>query len=122
MSQYIHDFNVRKRLFWFQEASRLGVNRACLKLGIYKSHFYYWKKRYVQLGAEGLAPKSRKPRSSPKLSPQSLVDLVLDIREDTQRGADTIALLLFQKHQIKAPRSTINKILKREGKIDDRKK
>ncbi len=27
--RYLKDTGVRKRLFWMQEASRLGVNQAC---------------------------------------------------------------------------------------------
>jgi transposase InsO family protein len=117
MSHYIHDLSVRKRLFWIKEAQRLGVNQACLKLGIYKSHFYYWKKRYDLLGLEGLKAQSRKPKSSPSLSKPELVQKVLALREDTQRGADTISLLLYRHHGLKIHRSTIHKILKREGLI-----
>lgn len=114
---YIQDCSVRKRLFWIHEAQRLGVNRACLKLGIYKSHFYYWKRRFDRNGWEGLANQSRRPKHMPRLSDSSLVQKVLAVREDTDRGADTIALLLWQKHRLKVHRSTVNKILKREGKI-----
>lgn len=119
---YIQDILVRKRLFWIKEAQRLGVNKACLKLGIYKSQFYYWKHRFDSSGIEGLKNKSKKPHHSPKLSSQEIVDLVLDLRTQTERGADTISLLLKQKHQLIVKRSTINKILKREGFIQKRER
>lgn len=114
---YIQDSRIRKRLFWLQEAHRLGVNRACLRLGIYKSHFYYWKRRFDGLGIDGLANRSKRPKRMPRLSDSALVQKVLAVREDTDRGADTIALLLWQKHRLKVHRSTVHKILKREGKI-----
>lgn len=119
---YIRDILVRKRLFWMEEASRLGVNLACKRLGIYKSHFYYWKRRFDQLGTEGLSNRSRRPRRSPQLSRRSLVEKVLVLREETRRGADTLALLLFKRFGIKIPRSTVNKILRREGKIEKRQR
>ncbi len=71
MSQvYIQDMLVRKRLFWIEEAKRLGVRPACLKLGIYRSHYYYWKRRFNQLGIEGL-PEDR--RGLPDFLKQSLL-------------------------------------------------
>lgn len=111
---YIQDTAVRKRLFWFREADRLGVNRACQKLGIYKSHFYYWKQRLARGGPDGLANRSRRPHHSPRLSGTSLVFTVLALRAETQRGADTLALLLQQRSGQKISRSTIHKILRRE--------
>jgi len=121
-SVYIQDVSVRKRLFWIKEAQRLGVNQACLKLGLYKSQFYYWKRRYDLQGLPGLKNKSTKPHLSPRLSSQEIVDHVLAVRVETERGADTISLLLKQKHQLIVKRSTINKILKREGFIQKRNK
>jgi transposase InsO family protein len=119
---YIRDAMVRKRLFWIREAARLGVNQACLKLGIHKSHFYYWKRRFDRKGVEGLFPRSRCPRSSPRLSPRTLVRRVLHLREETRRGADTIALLLGKRFGLKIPRSTVHKILTREGLVQKRQR
>lgn len=120
---YIHDVTVRKRVFWIREAQRLGVNRACKSLGIYKSHFYYWKRRFDQSGAEGLKNHPRRPRSSPRLSKSPLVMKILLLRRETGgRGADTIALLLKSRYGLKISRSTIHKILKREDQIKKRER
>jgi transposase InsO family protein len=119
---YIKDIEARKRFFWIKEAQRLGVNRACLKLGIYKSHYYYWKKRYDRFGVEGLSNRSRKPRRSPRLSGRKLVRRVLAVRADTDRGADTISWLLHERYGLRVPRSTVHKILRRTGCIEQRKK
>lgn len=116
----IHSTLVRKRLFWLEEAARLGIRAACLKLGIHRSHFYYWKKRFDQGGVPALSNLSTKPKSSPKISSELISSRVLELREETYRGADTIALLYRQRYGQKLSRSTINKILKREGKIEKR--
>lgn len=117
MSVYIQDVLVRKRLFWMQEVNRLGVNAACRKLGIYKSHYYYWSKRYLWYGIEGLKNHPTTPKVFPRISKPSLVSKILDLRAETERGADTIALLLLQRFGLRVSRSTVNKILQRSGKI-----
>jgi len=123
MSQvYIQDVLVRKRLFWIKEANRLGVRPACLKLGIHRSHYYYWKRRFDQWGEIGLYNRSRRPKRSPKLSKQEIVKRVLLLREETYRGADTLALLYLKRYQARVPRSTIMNILRRAGKIEKRNK
>lgn len=117
---YLQDVLVRKRLFWIQEAQRLGIRAACLKLGIHRSHYYYWKRRYDQLGIEGLKNRSRRPHHSPRLSQALIVERVLALREETYRGADTLALLYQQRFKERLSRSTIVKILRRAGRIEAR--
>lgn len=119
---YIRETSVRKRLFWIKEAERLGVNRACQKLGIYKSQFYYWKRRYDLEGIDGLKVRSCRPKSSPRLSRTSLVAKILEIRRETLRGADTIAVLLNSRYGLKVCRSTIHNVLRREGQIKKRER
>lgn len=120
---YIHDVAVRKRVFWIREAERLGVNRACKGLGIYKSHLYYWKRRFDQSGIEGLKNRPRRPRRSPRLSRASLVMKILLLRRETGgRGADTIALLLKGRFGLKVSRSTVHKVLRREDQIKKRER
>lgn len=114
---YIRDVVVRKRLFWLREAERLGINRFCFSRGIHKSQFYYWKRRFDREGIEGLKNRSSRPRSSPRLSRSSLVMKILLLRRETLRGADTIALLLHSRYGLKIGRSTVHKVLKREGQI-----
>src|SRR5262249_22719784 len=84
--------------------------------------YYYWKKRFDQFGIEGLSNRSRKPKNSPKISCPELVQRVLLLREETERGADTLALLYQQRFGERLSRSTIVHILKREGKIQKRTK
>ena len=119
---YIQDVRVRKRLFWMEEAKRLGVRPACLKLGIHRSHYYYWKRRLDQFGVEGLYNRSRRPKKSPRLSQVELVERILALREETYRGADTLALLYQQRYGKRVSRSTIVHILRRAGKIEERKR
>lgn len=123
MSQvYIRDVLVRKRLFWLKEAERLGINRACLKLGIHKSQFYYWKRRFCESGIEGLKNRSRRPKRSPRLTRASLVMKILLLRRETGQGADTIAWHLKSRFGLIVSRSTVHKILKREDQIQKRER
>lgn len=119
---YIRDVVIRKRVFWLKEAERLGINRACKSLGIYKSHFYYWKRRFDQAGIEGFKNRSRRPKTSPRLSKAPLVMKVLLLRRETGRGADTISLLLKTRYRLTISRSTVHKILKREDQIKKRER
>lgn len=44
------------------EASELGVKRTLAELGINRSTFYEWYRRYAEGGYDGLAPRSHAPR------------------------------------------------------------
>jgi transposase-like protein len=49
------------------EPKRTGesVAEVCLRRGISRASFYRYRQRFLQEGAEGLEPRSRRPRRSP---------------------------------------------------------
>ena len=49
------------------EPGRTGesVAAVCARRGVSRASFYRYRKRWLELGAEGLEPRSRRPRSSP---------------------------------------------------------
>jgi transposase InsO family protein len=75
--------------------------------------------------AEGdlaLEPRSRRPGSSPRATPQATVDVVLRLRKHLAEagldgGADTIAWHLHHHHGTQLSRATINHILTRAGAV-----
>ena len=113
----IDDVKVRRRLFLIREAESKGVKWACMRMGLHRSTFYYWKKRYDQYGEEGLKDHSRRPHRSPKKTSDTIIRLISEIREDTQRGPRTISVLLRRDHGLRIPSSTVHRVLRREGYI-----
>ena len=78
--------------------------------------------RYRAEGQTALAPRSRRPTSSPRTTSAATVELVLRLRKQLSEagldaGADTIGWHLARHHQITVSRATINRILVRAGAV-----
>ena len=67
MSTATDDRQVRRRLAILHHAEEITGNVAmtCRYYGITRQSFYAWKRRYEELGLEGLKDRSRRPRSAP---------------------------------------------------------
>ncbi|HEY8654142.1 MAG TPA: helix-turn-helix domain-containing protein [Dermatophilaceae bacterium] len=96
-----------------QVAARYGVHRAWV---------YKLKARYQAEGEAALEPRSRRPRSSPRATPEQTVELVRSLRHQLtvaglDAGADTIGWHLQHHHQVSLSRATINRILVRAGAV-----
>lgn len=121
----------KMRYQWFREYKTLkNVKRVCLKLGIHRSRFYYWKKRLnLRVSGEGkgyartqrLKAYSRRPNTNPRSYSQEIIDLIVKIRKRTKGGADTIWFLLRDRYAIYISVTGIYKVLKREGLIREKK-
>ena len=48
----------------------------CRRYQISRQTFYEYRRRYREQGADGLAPRSRRPRSSPRQTPPEIEDLM----------------------------------------------
>ena len=59
------DKEIRKRLQWVQLAEQLSDTQVCLKCGISRPTLRKWVSRYRTHGLDGLASKSRRPKTSP---------------------------------------------------------
>jgi transposase InsO family protein len=76
--------------------------------------------RFLAEGEAGLAPRSRRPRSSPRRTEAAVEDEIVEIRKDLDKhgheaGAATIAFHLQQRHGSTPAVSTIWRILTARG-------
>jgi len=122
----------RVRNQWFKEYEKYdNVTKVCRMFGIERSKFYYWKKR-INLKSSGkgkgyarmkrLIAYSRRPKAHPKQYPDEWIKLIVKIRKRTNFGADNIWFMLRDKYGIYVSVSGINKVLKREGLVKERRK
>jgi transposase InsO family protein len=97
-------------------ARQSGSNKRqlCRRFGISPQTGYKWLKRYEESGQHGLQERSRKPASSPKLTPVDLETDVVALRKDHPAwGGRTISYLLEKRI---AP-STVTNVLHRHSLI-----
>ena len=76
--------------------------------------------RYLAEGDQGLVPRSRRPRTSPRQTPREIEDEIVAIRKELDKdgheaGAATIAAHLQQRHGASPAVSTIWRILTARG-------
>jgi transposase InsO family protein len=99
-----------------------GANRdrLCQRFGISRKTGYKWLARYHLEGDPGLADRSRRPRSSPGMTPPALVEAVLRLREahPAWGGRKLRARLAALGHAAVPAASTITAILHLHGRID----
>lgn len=112
--QRIVSDSVRQRLFLMRLGKRLGVKKACERMGKHRSYFYYWKKRYQKGGWRSLSDRSRKPKRMPRLTSPELETAVVRLRKKTNYGKERIHDELKDRG-IVIPVSTIGKILDRRN-------
>lgn len=105
-----------------------NISRLCRRFGISRPTGYRWLGRYQQEGLDGLAERSRRPRSSPNKTPDEIEQLVVAARraDPGWGGRKLRAHLLNQARrgaiaaapdQIPAA-STITAILDRHGMLE----
>ena len=92
------------------------------RYGVHRAWVYKLKARYEAEGDTALAPRSRRPKSSPTATPPATAELVLALRKQLSEqgldaGADTIGWHLHHRHQTTLSRATINRILTRAGAV-----
>jgi transposase InsO family protein len=96
--------------------------QVAVRYGVHRSWVYKLKARYQAEGDTALAPRSRRPHTSPNATPPETVELVLRLRQELLRaghdaGPDTLGWHLAQHHQITLSRTTLHRILTRHGAI-----
>jgi transposase InsO family protein len=107
-------------------ASIPGANKSelCRRFRISRSNGNKWLKRFLAEGRRGLADRSRRPRSSPKQTPQAVEAEVLRIRNESNNawGGRKIERVMRKGDKFAAPvASTITEILRRHGKLEERR-
>jgi transposase InsO family protein len=92
------------------------------RYGVHRSWVYRLKARYQADGEAAFEPRSRRPRTSPRSTPEVTVALVLRLRKELAEagldaGAETIGWHLTHRHQVTLSRATIHRILVRAGAV-----
>ena len=115
MSTNIEDRQVKRRLAILHHAEEITGNVAmtCRYYGITRQTFYCWKRRYDELGCEGLKDRSRRPKTSPNATHVDVVGKILYLRQSYHFGPSKISMYLKRYHDVAISPSGVWRILKR---------
>jgi transposase InsO family protein len=97
-----------------------NISRLCRYFQISRKTAYKWLGRFCREGEAGLAERSRRPRSSPGMTPPALEDALLRLRQEHPAwgGRKLRARLQHLGWEAVPAASTITGILRRHGLID----
>lgn len=109
---------IQARLNLFREAEKVGVKRACLRLGVSRKTFYKWRSRYLSSGKaiESLQDQSRRPKRCPRQMDASIARRIREIRKHRECGPRLISYYLAKEKVFISP-SGVYKALKRAGEV-----
>lgn len=114
----------KKRLKWIDYyLKHKNGRKTCRYFGISQTTFYKWFYRYQEMGLKGLESLSRKPRNFRKgeVSTQT-IDLIVSLRKTYPAWSKyKLSVILKRDYTIVISPSTIGRILKKKGLIDERK-
>ncbi len=105
------------------EPERTGdsVAEVCRRRGISRTAYYRYRRRYLELGREGLEPRSRRPLSSPAQIPAGLEEELCRLRSGHPRwGARRLRAELARAGLEPPAVSTIHQALRRNGLVAPR--
>lgn len=105
----------RLRILQHAEGEPRHVARTCRYFGISRTAFYRWKRRFDEFGEAGLADRPRTPHRSPRATPPAVVSKILYLRQNYHFGAGRIAAYLQRFHHVDIARSTVHRILVKNG-------
>lgn len=113
----------RARFVIEAELSDLSHSELCRRYGISRPTGYKWLARYEAQGLAGLEDCSHAPRCCPHATSAPVVDRVLEIRDRRGWGARKIQRKLLDDPTIEIAPSvdTVNRILRRNNRIETRK-
>jgi len=97
------------------EEKEISVKRACQVLGMPRSSYYEWKRRYEKYGVEGLKRKRPIAHHHPNQIPQEIIDKVIELRIEYKLGPIRISWYLERYHDINVSESSVYRILRRKG-------
>jgi transposase InsO family protein len=115
MSTTAEDRQVKHRLAVLRHAEEVTGNVAmtCRYYGITGQTFYIWKRRYDELGDDGLKDRSHRPKTSPRATHVDVVGKILYLRQNYHFGPGKIAMYLKRYHDVDISQSGVWRILKR---------
>jgi transposase InsO family protein len=105
----------QRRLAVLRHAEEVSgsVAKTCRYYGISRPLFYRWRRRYEEEGLDGLKPRSRRPKTSPRATSTEVVGKVIYLRTNYHFGPQKISLYLKRYHDIEISQSGVWRILKR---------
>jgi transposase InsO family protein len=87
MAREVTPMDVRLRIA--VASDELNVAAFCREHGVSRQTFYVWRRRYRTDGVDGLEPRSRAPKTSPKRLGVDVEDAVVALRKElTELGVD----------------------------------
>lgn len=97
----------------------MSVRQAAERFGVGKSAVYQWWGRYRAEGADGLVPRSRRPLTSPAVTPGHVEDEIVRLHKERlgRWGAKKIRACLADRGVAVPAVSTVHEILIRRGRI-----
>lgn len=111
-------FNEKREIIRIVEQSELGVNRTLTELGIKRSTFYEWYKRYLEEGEAGLHARKPERRTFwnqiPDAERQKVVEIALDKPEMSCRE---LACFITDNKKWFISESSVYRILKAQNLI-----
>lgn len=116
----VSEMDQRREFVALAQAGGVSMAELCRRFGISRQTGYVLLRRVAAEGEAGLAPRSRRPRSSPRRTAAPLEDAVVTARQEQPAwGGRKIAQLLKDEGQAGVPAaSTVTGILHRRGLID----
>ena len=82
-------------------------------LRISRTLYYTWRRRYEELGIEGLRPRSRRPHSSPNATTGEVIGKIIHLRKTYHFGPAKISMYLKRYHDLEVSTSGVWRILRR---------
>jgi len=114
----------KERFVSLAQSGHFTVSELCEEFGISRKTGHKWLARYREGGRDGLAERSRAPKSVANRTPKERERLIVsEKRKHLTWGPKKIRRVLEVKHGVeKAPAiSTIGEVLKRHGLVKARK-
>src|SRR5687767_10202561 len=99
------------------------VTEFCRENKISRQTFYVWSTRFKELKLEGLEPRPRTPKTSPRRTSAEVEDAIVELRKElhdlgVDHGPGTIQWHLARRHVSPVPsEATIWRVLTRRGFI-----
>lgn len=119
-ARYCRNPVVRFRINVFLKALKEGnVEETCNQFGISRNTYYRWWRRFESSGFDSLslAERSRRPQMCPRQTSAKIVGKIKYYRRRYHYGPKRIGFYLQENHGLTLHRSTIARVILREGLV-----
>jgi transposase InsO family protein len=115
----------KKEFIILSKTKEFTIRELCLMFGISRTTAYKYLDRYARQGYKGLEEQSKRPKNHPNRTGKEIEEGIIALREEHPRwGAGVLLEILKRTGKFKNLPSavTVNKILKENGLIKERRK